>query len=40
MDPEKLKEAILIDKKEGHIPCCVVATLGTTGTTAVDPLRA
>jgi aromatic-L-amino-acid decarboxylase len=40
MDPEKLKEAIIHDKKRGHIPCCVVATIGTTGTTAVDPLRA
>jgi len=40
MDPEKLKEAILNDKERGEIPCCVIATLGTTGTTAVDPLRA
>jgi aromatic-L-amino-acid decarboxylase len=40
MDPEKLKEAIIHDKESGHIPCCVVATIGTTGTTAVDPLRA
>jgi aromatic-L-amino-acid/L-tryptophan decarboxylase len=40
MDPEKLKEAILNDKMHGFIPCCVVATIGTTGTTAVDPLRA
>lgn len=40
MDPEKLKEAIIHDKESGHISCCVVATIGTTGTTAVDPLRA
>jgi aromatic-L-amino-acid/L-tryptophan decarboxylase len=40
MDPEKLKEAILNDKERGEIPCCVIATLGTTGTTAIDPLRA
>ena len=40
MDPQKLKEAIIHDKNRGHIPCCVVATIGTTGTTAVDPLRA
>ena len=39
MDPEKLKEAIIRDIKKGYIPCCVVATIGTTGTTAVDPLR-
>jgi aromatic-L-amino-acid decarboxylase len=40
MDPEKLKEAVIHDKKKGHFPCCVVATIGTTGTTAIDPLRA
>jgi aromatic-L-amino-acid decarboxylase len=40
MDPEKLGEAIKSDKKNGFIPCCVVATIGTTGTTAVDPLKA
>ncbi len=40
MDPEKLKEAILLDKAKGYLPCCVVATIGTTGTTAVDPIRA
>ena len=40
MDPEKLKEAITYDKNNGQIPCCVVATLGTTGTTSVDPLKA
>jgi aromatic-L-amino-acid decarboxylase len=39
MDPEKLREAIKQDKAKGYIPCCVVATIGTTGTTAVDPLR-
>lgn len=39
MDTEKLEEAINEDIKRGFIPCCVVATLGTTGTTAVDPLR-
>jgi aromatic-L-amino-acid decarboxylase len=40
MDSEKLEKAILLDKGKGYIPCCVVATIGTTGTTAVDPLRA
>jgi aromatic-L-amino-acid decarboxylase len=40
MDSEKLKEAIVNDKEKGHIPCCVVATIGTTGTTAIDPLKA
>ncbi|MCX6334799.1 MAG: pyridoxal-dependent decarboxylase [Bacteroidia bacterium] len=39
MDPEKLGKAISSDKKKGYLPCCVIATIGTTGTTAVDPLR-
>jgi aromatic-L-amino-acid decarboxylase len=39
IDPEQLKDAIINDKRNGHIPCCVVATIGTTGTTAVDPIR-
>ncbi len=40
MDPAKLREAIEADKRKGYHPCCVIATLGTTGTTAIDPLRA
>jgi len=40
MDAGKLRQAIEMDKKNGSIPVCVIATLGTTGTTAVDPLRA
>ncbi len=40
MDADMLREAIILDKERDHIPCCVVATIGTTGTTAVDPLRA
>jgi aromatic-L-amino-acid/L-tryptophan decarboxylase len=40
MDPLMLKEAILSDKEAGNIPCCVIATIGTTGTTAIDPLKA
>ncbi|MEI6049056.1 MAG: aminotransferase class I/II-fold pyridoxal phosphate-dependent enzyme [Bacteroidota bacterium] len=39
LDAEKLKEAIISDIAKGYVPCCVVATIGTTGTTAVDPLR-
>ena len=39
-DPPKLKEAIEKDIEQGFIPCCVVATIGTTGTTAIDPLKA
>jgi aromatic-L-amino-acid decarboxylase len=39
MDPSKLKTAISEDIEKGFIPCCVVATIGTTGTTAVDPVK-
>jgi len=35
----KLEEAILEDKGNGLKPACVVATLGTTSSTGVDPLR-
>jgi len=40
MDPDKLKKAINEDIKNGLVPCCVIATIGTTGTTAIDPVRA
>jgi aromatic-L-amino-acid decarboxylase len=39
-DPEGLRKAIKADKEKGYVPCCVVATLGTTGTTSIDPLKA
>jgi aromatic-L-amino-acid decarboxylase len=39
MDPAALREAIDSDISAGYKPCCVVATMGTTGTTAIDPLR-
>jgi aromatic-L-amino-acid decarboxylase len=39
MDPDKLRKAITEDVEKGFVPCCVVATIGTTGTTAIDPLR-
>jgi aromatic-L-amino-acid decarboxylase len=39
MDTRKLKDAIIADKKKGQIACCTIATLGTTGTTAVDNLK-
>jgi aromatic-L-amino-acid decarboxylase len=38
--PEELERAIEKDKQEGLIPCCVVATVGTTSSTAMDPLPA
>ncbi|KAF7277168.1 hypothetical protein GWI33_009347, partial [Rhynchophorus ferrugineus] len=34
-----LDEAIRIDKENGLIPCCVVASLGTTGTCAFDNIE-
>jgi aromatic-L-amino-acid/L-tryptophan decarboxylase len=40
MDPVALRERIISDKNLGKIPCCVIASLGTTGTTAIDPLKA
>jgi len=39
MDPGALEMAIQKDIAQGYVPCCAVATLGTTGTTAIDPLR-
>lgn len=34
-----LEEAIKEDKAQGLIPCCVVASLGTTGTCSFDDLE-
>lgn len=39
MDPALLAEAISKDQAGGCMPCCVVATIGTTGTMAIDPLK-
>ncbi len=39
MRPELLENAIRTDMTAGYRPLCVVATLGTTGSTAIDPLR-
>jgi aromatic-L-amino-acid/L-tryptophan decarboxylase len=39
MKTEELEAAILRDREEGLTPCCVVATIGTTGSTAIDPLK-
>jgi len=38
MRPDALRAAIARDREQGITPCCVVATLGTTGTGAFDPL--
>ena len=40
MRPEALREAIAADLQRGMHPCAVVATVGSTATTAVDPLAA
>jgi aromatic-L-amino-acid decarboxylase len=38
MIPEALDQAILQDRQAGWRPVCVVATVGTTSTTSVDPV--
>jgi len=35
---DALEEAIARDKREGALPCCVVATTGTTSIASVDPV--
>ncbi|MEN8375107.1 MAG: pyridoxal-dependent decarboxylase [Gemmatimonadota bacterium] len=39
MDPRALREAIREDRAAGRVPVAVVATAGSTGTAAIDPLR-
>jgi len=39
LEPEALERAIETDSAAGHLPVCVIATLGTTGSTALDPIR-
>ena len=40
MDAQALRAAVAADISNGHKPCAVVATTGSTTTTAVDPLEA
>ncbi len=40
MDPKALADAIEEDKRNGILPFCVVATVGTTSTSSVDPVPA
>jgi len=40
LDPHELEKAISTDIEKGFTPCMTIATLGTTSTTAIDPLRA
>src|SRR5712672_1978471 len=38
MDVKALEEAIDEDKRNGFVPFCVVATIGTTSTSSIDPV--
>jgi len=40
MDAKALAEAIAEDKRNGIIPFCIVATVGTTSTSSIDPIPA
>ncbi|MCB0271370.1 MAG: aminotransferase class V-fold PLP-dependent enzyme, partial [Calditrichaeota bacterium] len=39
LDPDALEKAIKTDLLNGKKPLCVIATIGTTGTTAIDPIK-
>lgn len=39
MDVKALAEAINEDKRKGYLPFCIVATVGTTSTSSIDPVR-
>ncbi|HET6973555.1 MAG TPA: pyridoxal-dependent decarboxylase [Pyrinomonadaceae bacterium] len=38
MDPRALAAAVDEDKRNGYLPFCVVATVGTTSTSSIDPV--
>jgi aromatic-L-amino-acid/L-tryptophan decarboxylase len=38
MDPQALAKAIEEDKRNGYLPFCIVATVGTTSTSSIDPV--
>ncbi len=39
MNPMELERRIHRDLEKGFVPCCVVGTVGTTSSTAIDPLK-
>src|SRR5687767_14165294 len=39
MDASALAQAIEEDKQQGMVPCCIVATAGTTSTSSIDPVK-
>ncbi|HEX7937742.1 MAG TPA: pyridoxal-dependent decarboxylase [Gemmatimonadaceae bacterium] len=39
MRPDALQAAIEADSRDGRVPAAIVATMGTTTTTAIDPLK-
>ncbi len=39
MIPDELQKAIQEDKQKGWLPFCAIATIGTTSTTSIDPVR-
>jgi len=39
MRPDVLDRALIADREAGHVPVMVCATIGTTSTTSVDPVR-
>lgn len=40
MKPDVLEQAVRADLAKGYVPVCVVSTLGTTSTGAIDPIAA
>lgn len=40
MNPAELEAAIIRDRENGFTPLCVVSTIGTTSSTAIDPIAA
>lgn len=39
MDADALRDAINEDKRNGYLPFCIVATVGTTSTSSIDPVE-